>query len=144
MSSQLRLFIKEHQVTALTTAVEKADNWASAYNACPKHNTNSASSKSSFSTKRATSTESDPKNASSQNKCYNCREGHFRNWCPKNPRAFKDRANPSPKHRVGFCMSDQPLINYTVPAPSTILGLLPSFGTLVLSMGHWSCPKGSD
>ncbi|KAK8382954.1 hypothetical protein O3P69_011484 [Scylla paramamosain] len=84
----------QHQVTMFKTAAKKADNFASAHNTYLKHNINSASGKSSFSTKRATSTESDPKNTSSRIKCYNCREGHLRGSVPQESWSLQGQSRP--------------------------------------------------
>ncbi|KAK8394249.1 hypothetical protein O3P69_006440 [Scylla paramamosain] len=104
--------------------------------------------------KRANSTESDPKNTFSRIKCYNYGEGHLRSRYPKNPRAFKDRADPSPKHRIWFCMNDRPPLNYTDAV--TINGSW--FSTIIRNSGYncvifseeavpeadvSSCPKAS-
>ena len=127
LSPDLRLFIKEQEVTCLTTAVEKADTWASAHNAYPKQNTSGSAGKfSSLSSKNPTGSGSKAKDditTSSRNdrwtthakiKCYNCgEEGHVRSRCPKNPRAFKTEPDAPSKYKIGFCMSNRTPLDYS-------------------------------
>lgn len=125
----LRLFIKEQDVTDLKTAVEKADKWASAHNAYPKQNPSASAGKHSFHNRKssgtgaktrddgAASSKSKTKddNTISKVKCYNCgEEGHVKTRCPKNPSAFKTPTDTPVKYKIGFCMSNRTPPQYSV------------------------------
>ena len=122
LSPDLRLFLKEQNITVLKTMVEKADIWASAHHAYPRQNTSGTHTKSSTYRKPAGAGPSDkgenstnPKTIFSKVKCYNCgEEGHISSRCPKNPRAFKTSLGTQPKNNVGFCMSDRTPFDFTV------------------------------
>lgn len=117
LSPDLRLFIKEQQISNLATAVEKADNWASARNAYPiaSPSNNPMGAPSHISNKSPSlRRKENPTPNPPRTRCFNCGdEGHLRNRCPMNPRAFKDEINS--KFKVGFCMSDSSPSKYTVP-----------------------------
>ena len=112
LSPDLRLNLKEQDITVLRLMVEKADIWASTHNVYPRQNTSGAHTNSSTYRKPAGTGPSDiagnstnPKTTFSKVKCYNCgEEGHLSSRCPKNPRAFKTSPGTQPKNNVGFCL----------------------------------------
>ena len=99
----LRVYVKEQNVSTLTEAVTLADNWASAHNSYPKTNSGDKG-KRVVETKAATPGPSAPKRDLTKVKCHQCGEmGHYKSHCPKNPAAFKQYSSSLQEHKVGFC-----------------------------------------
>lgn len=91
VSPELRIFLKEHNVTDLAEATELADNWATAHGAYPKSNSRPGLDKGKkIVPTKVNATDSDSENQRFRPKCHGCGEiGHIRPKCPKNPRAFQ-------------------------------------------------------
>ncbi|XP_069984660.1 uncharacterized protein [Penaeus vannamei] len=107
ISPDLRVFVKEHNVSSLADAVSLSDNWSSAHSAYPRSFQSSEQGKRSVAPKPQTPVQSALRRDFSSVKCHGCGDiGHIRSRCPKNPLAYK-QYHPIPTHKVGFCLSDR-------------------------------------
>jgi len=107
ISPDLRVFVKEHNVSSLADAVSLSDNWSSAHSAYPRSYQSSEQGKRSVAPKPQTPVQSALRRDFSSVKCHGCGDiGHIRSRCPKNPLAYK-QYHPIPTHKVGFCLSDR-------------------------------------
>ncbi|XP_069988596.1 uncharacterized protein [Penaeus vannamei] len=103
----LRVFVKEHNVSSLTDAVSLSDNWSSAHSAYPRSYQSSEQGKRSVAPKPQTPVQSALRRDFSSVKCHGCGDiGHIRSRCPKNPLAYK-QYHPITTHKVGFCLSER-------------------------------------
>ncbi|XP_070000736.1 uncharacterized protein [Penaeus vannamei] len=107
ISPDLRVFVKEHNVSSLADAVSLSDNWSSAHSAYSRSFQSSEQGKRSVAPKPQTPVQSALRRDFSSVKCHGCDNiGHIRSRCPKNPLAYK-QYHPIPTHKVGFCLSDR-------------------------------------
>ncbi|XP_047469564.1 uncharacterized protein LOC125025584 [Penaeus chinensis] len=107
ISPDLRVYVKEHNVSSLSDAVSLSDNWASAHSAYPKSYQSSDQGKRSVAPKFSTPAHSAMNRDFSSVKCHGCGDvGHIRSRCPKNPLAYKQYSSVT-THKVGFSLSDR-------------------------------------
>ena len=110
LSSELRMFLKERDVSTLAEAVRLADQWTTAHGAYPRHEHSHRKPSATSGLKDASGTtlsSTNKENPKSSVKCHNCGEsGHIRPRCPQNPAAFKYSNSKAPQEKVGFCFND--------------------------------------
>ncbi|XP_037804877.1 uncharacterized protein LOC119599206 [Penaeus monodon] len=107
ISPDLRVYVKEHNVSSLSDAVSLSDNWASAHSAYPKSYQSFDQGKRSVAPKPPTPIQPALKRDFSSVKCHGCGDiGHTRSRCPKNPLAYKQYSSV-PTHKVGFSLNDR-------------------------------------
>ncbi|XP_037794286.1 uncharacterized protein LOC119589789 [Penaeus monodon] len=103
----LRVYVKEHNVSSLSDAVSLSDNWASAHSAYPKSYQSFDQGKRSVAPKPPTPIQPALKRDFSSVKCHGCGDiGHTRSRCPKNPLAYKQYSSV-PTHKVGFSLNNR-------------------------------------
>lgn len=112
LPAEIRMFVKEHNVSNLDDAVQLADNWASAHGRYAKSDIATDSGKRNVTVKSPVS--QTPDNAyvkkDSKIRCHYCGEfGHIKPKCPKNPFNFRDSSN---SQKVTFCFEDSPSMKY--------------------------------
>lgn len=119
VSSELRKFLKENNMSNLDKAAELADIWSSAHGSYPRYHDASDKGKRIVSPKVTTREELKIGSPKTKKACHACGEaGHIRSKCPKIPSAF----NPSvaiPGHSksnsfaVNFCWTDNSPRDFT-------------------------------